>query len=71
MKFVYNIFLLALMAVFALAATTSQRPVIVSYPKGTPDSIIEEAMEAVRKAVSPHETTLVSSILLTLRRAVP
>lgn len=51
MKLLYNILLVALMAVVALAATTEQKPVIVSYPKGTPDNIVEEAMEAVRKAV--------------------
>lgn len=51
MRFLYNILLVALMAVVALAATTEQKPVIVSYPKGTPDNIVEEAMEAVRKAV--------------------
>lgn len=51
MKFLFNLLLVALFAVFAMAATTEQKPVIVSYPKGTPDSVIEEAMEAVRKAV--------------------
>lgn len=51
MRFFYNILLLAIMAVVALAATTEQKPVIVSFPKGTPGHIVEEAMEAVRKAV--------------------
>lgn len=51
MRFISNILLLAFLALAALAISTEQRPVIVSYPKGTPDRIIEEAMEAVRKAV--------------------
>lgn len=53
MKLLFNLLVVALFAVFALAATAEQKPVIVSYPKGTPDSVIEEAMEAVRKAVRP------------------
>lgn len=56
MRVLFNILLLAVLAVVALAATTQQKPVIVSYPKGTPDRIIEEAMEAVRKAVRPPTT---------------
>lgn len=51
MRFIYNILLLALLAVVGLAATAEQKPYIVSYPQGTPDSVVEEAMEAVRKAV--------------------
>lgn len=51
MKFLFSLFLAALFAAFALAATKDQRPVVVSYPKGTPDHVIEEAMEAVRTAV--------------------
>lgn len=51
MRILSSLFLLALMAVLALAAATDQKPVIVSYPKGTPNSVVEEAMEAVRKAV--------------------
>lgn len=51
MRFLFNIPLVSLMAAVALAATTEQKPVIVSYPKGTPDDIVEEAMQAVRKAV--------------------
>lgn len=54
MKFLYHLLVLAFFAGLALAASTEQKPVIVSYPKGTPDSVVEEAMEAVRKAVSLH-----------------
>lgn len=42
--------LLALLAVLALAVAP-QKQVIVSYPKDTPTSVVEEAMDAIRKAV--------------------
>jgi hypothetical protein len=51
MHFIYNILLVALLAV-ALAAGAAERQIIVSYPEDTPASVIEEAMEAIRKAVS-------------------
>jgi len=60
MRFICNILALAFIVVLALAATTEQRPVIVSYPKGTPNHIVEEAMEAVRKAVGTLLRIIVS-----------
>lgn len=51
MRFMYSIASLVLLVVSALATSSTQKPVVVSYPKGTPDHIVEEAMEAVRKAV--------------------
>lgn len=71
MRFFSNILFLAIVAVLALAATTEQRPVIVSYPKGTPDHIIEEAMETVRKAVSSPTEGFAAWFLLTPPRAAP
>lgn len=50
MKLAFTLLLPALLAAFAFAQAP-QKPVIVSYPEDTPQSIIEEAMDAIRKAV--------------------
>ncbi|RMY65033.1 hypothetical protein D0863_09402 [Hortaea werneckii] len=50
MKLQIAFLLIALFAVLSLAAD-SDRQVIVSYPKGTPQNIMDEAMEEIRKAV--------------------
>lgn len=61
MRFIHNILVTALLALPALATSTEQRPVIVTYPESTPDKIIEEAMEAVRQAGGKitHEYNLI------------
>lgn len=51
MKLQILISLLGLLAITASAVAT-QKAVIVSYPSGTPDSIVNQAMDAVRGAVS-------------------
>jgi hypothetical protein len=43
--------LLGLLAITASSIAT-QKAVIVSYPNDTPDSVVNQAMDAVRKAVS-------------------
>ena len=43
--------LLGLLAVIASGIAT-QKAVIVSYPNDTPDSVVNQAMDAVREAVS-------------------
>jgi len=43
--------LFALLAI-AVLAKAPQKPVIVSYPNDTPDSVLTEAKDAVRAAVS-------------------
>lgn len=50
MKFAFGILLLALFVAFA-SAVSPQKPVIVSYPDDTPQSVLDKAMEAIRKAV--------------------
>lgn len=50
MRFAFGIFLFALLAAFALAVAP-QKPVIVSYPNDTPQSVIDQAMDAIKKAV--------------------
>ena len=55
MKFALHILLLALLAAFGLAISTEQRPIVVSYPKDTPQTILDEAMDAIRKAVGCAE----------------
>lgn len=51
MKLSITVLLVALFAVLGMAAS-SEKQVIISYPKGTPTSVMEEAMAEVRKAVS-------------------
>lgn len=43
--------LIALLAI-AVLAKAPQKPVIVSYPNDTPDSVLTEAKDAIRAAVS-------------------
>lgn len=52
MKFTFTFIPLAFLAVFAAAAHPQQQPVIVSYPKDTPQSVIDKAMAAIEQAVS-------------------
>ena len=61
MKFGFGILLIALLAAF-VGAVAEQKPVVVSYPQDTPQSVLDKAMEAIKKAVSQmdHRTTLVS-----------
>ena len=42
----------SLLAAFAMAAAP-QQSVIVSYPEGTPDSVLEQAKNAIIEAVRP------------------
>lgn len=51
MKFTFTFILLAFLAVFAAAAHPQQQPVVVSYPKDTPQSVIDKAMAAIKQAV--------------------
>jgi hypothetical protein len=51
MKLPLLLSLLGLLAAIASGIAT-QRAVIVSYPNDTPDSVVNQAMDAVREAVS-------------------
>lgn len=51
MKFPLLSLVLVLLAAFAFAAGP-QKSVIVSYPENTPDSVLDKAKDAIRKAVS-------------------
>ena len=50
MKFAFGILFLAFLVAFA-SAVSPQKQVVVSYPKDTPQSVLDKAMEAIRKAV--------------------
>jgi len=50
MKFFLGTLFMALLVAFALAAAP-QKPIVVSYSKDTPDSVLEEAKAAILKAV--------------------
>lgn len=52
MKFMINVLLLLCLALLAFAAKEPQRQVIVSYPKNTPASVLEDAKKAILDAVS-------------------
>ncbi|KAK3670895.1 hypothetical protein LTR78_009173 [Recurvomyces mirabilis] len=64
MKFSLGFLLLAIFAAFCLAAAP-QNQIIVSYPKETPSSVIEEAKEAIRKAggTIEHEYSLIKGFV--------
>jgi hypothetical protein len=51
MKFQLLLTLLGLLSVIASGIAT-QKAVIVSYPNDTPDSVVNQAMDAIREAVS-------------------
>lgn len=53
MKLALNILLIACFALVALATAPhiAQKPVIISYPSDTPTSVLEEAKDAIKKAV--------------------
>ncbi|KAF1944855.1 hypothetical protein EJ02DRAFT_70787 [Clathrospora elynae] len=53
-------FFVALLATFAMAAAP-QRSVIISWPNDTPDEIVEQSKEAIRKAqgVITHEYNII------------
>lgn len=57
MKLVILTLLLALFTAYVAGASSTQRAVIVSYPKDTPDSVLEEAKSAVLKSggIITHE----------------
>jgi predicted oxidoreductase (fatty acid repression mutant protein) len=52
MKFTLQLLFVFLLVALSFAATQEQKPVIVSYPKDTPQSVLDEAIEAIKKAVS-------------------
>ncbi|KAI4736367.1 hypothetical protein E4T50_13134 [Aureobasidium sp. EXF-12298] len=56
MKFTIHLLLIAFLMALAYAATDSKQ-VIVSYPKDTPDSVIEHAMSVIKEAggIITHE----------------
>lgn len=51
MRLTIHLLLIAFLMALAYAATDSKQ-VIVSYPKDTPDSVIEHAMSVIKEAVS-------------------
>jgi hypothetical protein len=52
MKFFLVTFLIAMLVALAMAATADQKPIVVSYPEGTPYSELEELKAAIEKVVS-------------------
>ncbi|KAK5107121.1 hypothetical protein LTR62_001711 [Meristemomyces frigidus] len=66
MKLSLTNLLLASFAAISLASTPQDHnQVIVSYPKDTPTAVIEEAMEAIRKAggTIEHEYSLIKGFV--------
>ncbi|PGH13739.1 hypothetical protein AJ79_03438 [Helicocarpus griseus UAMH5409] len=58
---------LALLAAFALAGEETQKAVVVTYPKDTPSSVIEQAMQAIKDAGGSitHEYNLIKGFAAT------
>jgi hypothetical protein len=52
MKLFLVTFLIAMLVALAMAATADQKPIVVSYPEGTPYSELEELKAAIEKVVS-------------------
>lgn len=52
MKLAISTLVLAFLAVLAVAAEQPQQQVLVSYPKDTPNSVLENAKKAIIEAVS-------------------
>jgi len=51
MQFHLSILLIALVAVLGVCAAPVQKAVIVSYPNDTPNSVMEQAKDAITAAV--------------------
>ncbi|KAL7777237.1 hypothetical protein CFE70_007660 [Pyrenophora teres f. teres 0-1] len=62
MRSVIFSFLVALLATFAMAVAP-QRSVIISWPKGTPNKIVQQGKEAIIKAGGPLLTLGASGIV--------
>jgi len=58
MKFAITFFLIALIAVFGACAAPVQKPVMISFPQDAPQSVVDEAMEAIKAAVRILEEML-------------
>jgi hypothetical protein len=53
MKLFHQFFILAILGLLQLAlATQPQKAVVVTYPENTPDSVLNEAKQAITDAVS-------------------
>lgn len=57
MKFFLVSFLVAILVALAMAADADQQPIIVSFPKGTPYSEMDELKAAIAKVVSWTQST--------------
>lgn len=57
----FSFFLAALTLFSSALAVDIQKSVIVSYPEGTPDSVLDQAKDAIRQAGGQitHEYTLI------------
>ena len=51
MKSVITFFLIALIAVLGACAAPVQKPVMISFAPDAPQSVVDEAMDAIRAAV--------------------
>lgn len=64
MKVLYFSYLLACLFALAVVAISPQKAVIVTYPEDTPDSILDQAKDAIRKAggMITHDYKLIKYI---------
>ncbi len=64
MRFAIQFLLVAFLALLAAAATPhrEQKPVIVSFDKDTPQDVLDQAMDAIKKAVRLSTSFYFSSL---------
>jgi uncharacterized protein YabE (DUF348 family) len=61
MKLLFLSYLLVCLFVLAVVAVAPQKAVIVTYPEGTPDSVMDQAKDVIRQAggTITHEYKLI------------
>jgi hypothetical protein len=61
MKLLFLSYLLVCLFALAVVAVAPQKAVIVTYPEGTPDSVMDQAKDAIRQAggTITHEYKLI------------
>ncbi|GAB7352937.1 hypothetical protein MBLNU459_g3518t1 [Dothideomycetes sp. NU459] len=62
MKFTLHILLIALLVALAYAAAP-QKAVIISYPKDTPDSVVDKAKAAIKEALTQNAHAIQGGVI--------
>lgn len=66
MKLFHQYLIVLILGLFQIAlAVQVQKPIVVSYPDNTPDSVLNEAKKAITDAVSDISNSLLRKFILT------